>query len=222
MSSNLPAGFFAAALGSRAGSLAPPPAGAPRGSPRARPPRARAEHLHARRPRSRWCSGPGRPCPATCACAGCPRRRPASPSSGTRPRSRRAGRRTRRGATRSLPSSRRSPCPSRRSVVATRDVGDRLAARQVARLRVAAQIADEDDLVDRCHVLPPSLIRTASYNGSAARSALTAAPHAGGERQPGQRRARRRRRTRDRRRSAARPSRPPGRRQNRPSVCVVL
>ena len=115
----------------------PPPAAA-----------AAAEHLHARCRRFRWCSARCPPCPATCACAGGPRCRPASPCAGTRRRSppSRPNNATRCHSVRSCCS---PDCLSRQlSLVAMRRLATVVPRGHRAGFGIRAQIADEDDLVD--------------------------------------------------------------------------
>ena len=68
--------------------------------------------LGSRPRRFRSCSGPGRPCPATCGCAGGLRHTPGSLSSGIRRRFRPGARKRPRDAIRSLRAFRRCSCPS--------------------------------------------------------------------------------------------------------------
>ena len=55
------------------------------------------------------------------------------------------------------------------------DVGDRLAARQVTRFRIPAEVADDDDLVYRCHDYPLRFWSTVRIYNARPYAGLTAA-----------------------------------------------
>ena len=133
---------------------------------RRRRPRPRRAAPHGR-PGLRWCSACCRPCRPTDASAACPRRRSACPWSGTPRATRRSCPRGRRGAIRSSPGA-GPPLSFQTSVVAMLRVATGRAAGRVAELRVASEIAHEDDFIYASHARSPfksSAILNSAFSG---------------------------------------------------------